>query len=277
MIAFLSAILLVSLPSSGAGSLPMPSEECYEDTFCVETVETEYGVALSVRLLVQWDITVAIDMELANLRSSEELPIIRSFSGGSRSDLVELRVVRAGHRWEYAFNFRWVEGSMAARHAPGVTYALPYARGSSYLVGQGYNGNRTHQGKNAIDWDMEEGTEVLAARGGLVISVEESFSDGGMDPSFRTLANYVKIRHDDGTIGNYVHLRRNGARVYAGDRVREGDHIGWSGNTGYSSGPHLHFEVYSVNDELERITIPVEFRTRGRSAELLVEGRTYSH
>lgn len=276
MVAFLSAILWVLMPTTSAG-LPALTEDCYEDTFCVETVETEYGVALSVRLMVPWDITVAIDMELGNLKASEDLPIIRSFSGGSKSDLVELRVVDSGRRWEYAFNFRWVEGSMAARHAPGVTYALPYARGSSYLVGQGYNGTRTHRGKNAIDWDMDEGTEVLAARGGLVIAVEESFSNGGMDPELRTKANFVKIRHDDGTIGNYVHLRRNGARVYAGDRVREGDHIGWSGNTGYSSGPHLHFEVYSVDNDLERVTLPVEFRTRGRSAELLVEGRTYTH
>jgi len=90
-------------------------------------------------------------------------------------------------------------------------------------------------------------------------------------------ANFVGILHSDESIGQYVHIDFHGVKVRVGDRVRQGDIIARSGDIGFSSGPHLHFEVYTVTKELERKTIPVRFRTSTTRAATLVTGQAYSH
>lgn len=174
--------------------------------------------------------------------------------------------------WSFRFSLQYLLGSIDALHDHEYAYGLPYRTGTGFNVGQAFNGSTTHKGRNAIDWDMPAGTGIRAARGGLVVDLEESYKQGGVDPALKTLANYVKIRHRDGTIGSYVHLQRNGVRVRIGDRVVRGDLIAWSGNTGYSTGPHLHFEVYTVNPQLQRKTIPIRFKTHDRESVLLIEG-----
>ncbi|PIQ63656.1 MAG: hypothetical protein COV99_01045 [Bacteroidetes bacterium CG12_big_fil_rev_8_21_14_0_65_60_17] len=252
-------------------------EECFEDTFCIITQESDEGVVLTMRPLIVWDITLRVDMELTNLTPSRPLPLVLGLGGRLPQPLVDLRIKEPGKPWSFSFTFEWVTGRLHAQHARSVTYALPYSVGSRYMVGQSFHGNVSHQGKYAIDWNMPTGTPVLAARSGLVVATEDSYRQGGNDPALKTRANYVRIRHDDGTIGNYVHLSPEGVRVHVGERVREGELIGLSGNTGFSTGPHLHFEVYAITENLERKTIPVEFRTRGRSAQILQAGTSYGH
>jgi len=60
-------------------------------------------------------------------------------------------------------------------------------------------------------------------------------------------ANIVRILHDDGTHAVYAHLNWNSIRVRPGDHVERGEYIADSGNTGFSSGPHLHFEIRGSN------------------------------
>ncbi len=265
-------LLLTALPNGVAAD-----EECFEDTFCIVTSETDEGVMLTVRPLVAWDITLRVNMELTNLTPSRSLPLVLGLGSRLPESLLDLTIKEKTLPWSYSFTFEWITGRLNAEHARRVTYALPYDVGTEHIVGQGFNGTVSHQGKFAIDWDMPIGTPVRAARSGLVVGTEDSYRQGGNDPALKTRANYVRVRHDDGTIGNYVHLSPGGVRVRVGERVREGTVIGLSGNTGYSTGPHLHFEVYSITENLERRTIPVEFRTRGRSSQLLQEGRSYGH
>lgn len=87
--------------------------------------------------------------------------------------------------------------------------------------------------------------------------------------------NYVLIRHDDGTLGHYCHLQKGGVCVKPGDRVEVGQQIAHSGNTGFSSGAHLHFSVFKTKDGRERISIPVKFKTADAQAVTLVEGQRY--
>jgi murein DD-endopeptidase MepM/ murein hydrolase activator NlpD len=69
-------------------------------------------------------------------------------------------------------------------------------------------------------------------------------------------ANYVVIDHGDGTYGEYYHLRQFGVLVEEGEHVCAGDVVAICGNTGYSTGPHLHFAV----TDLTRRTVPFQFR-----------------
>jgi len=75
------------------------------------------------------------------------------------------------------------------------------------------------------------------------------------DPAARARTNYLRLLHADGTMTIYVHLRTGSARVQIGQSVAAGELIAESGNTGYSTGPHLHFAVQR-NDGKRLISIP---------------------
>ena len=92
----------------------------------------------------------------------------------------------------------------------------------------------------AIDFKMPIGTSVVASRAGRVVRLRETYVDGDHTPGHE---NHIFIEHDDGTVARYIHLTRNGALVEVGDRVRQGDVIGLSGDTGNSSEPHTHFDL----------------------------------
>ena len=91
-----------------------------------------------------------------------------------------------------------------------------------------YGYERFHTG---IDINAATGSPVVAAEDGTVIV---SVYDGGW-------GNYIMINHGDNLITLYAHL--NERHVEVGQSVLKGEQIGTTGNSGLSSGPHLHFEV----------------------------------
>jgi murein DD-endopeptidase MepM/ murein hydrolase activator NlpD len=106
---------------------------------------------------------------------------------------------------------------------------------------------------------MPIGTPVHAAREGVVMDQARYFHGAGEDlKRYGQRANFVRILHDDGTMAVYAHLDYEGVRVAAGQRVRRGQLIGKSGNTGFTTGPHLHF-VIQKNRSMELVSVPFEF------------------
>jgi hypothetical protein len=122
------------------------------------------------------------------------------------------------------------------------------------------------QDEEAWDWAMPEGTPVLAAREGVVVATRSDCSLGAVDEALKSDANDVIIRHGDGTFAEYQHLREGGVLVKLGARVAAGQPIGESGNTGYTSRPHLHFSVFHTIDGTLRRTLPVSFGQEATSA-----------
>ena len=94
----------------------------------------------------------------------------------------------------------------------------------------------------------------MAARAGQVVKIENNQSGRGTNPS----GNFVRLLHDDGTMGVYLHLKRGSVEVREGQRVNPGQQLALSGNTGNSTGPHLHF-VIQKNVGLQTVSIPFEF------------------
>lgn len=87
-------------------------------------------------------------------------------------------------------------------------------------------------GHNGVDWGVPSGTPIRAAEGGVVLAARDD--PGGY-------GHYIKIDHGDGQTAIYGHLSR--IETAANRMVERGQVIGYSGNTGNSTGPHLHFEI----------------------------------
>ncbi len=136
---------------------------------------------------------------------------------------------------------------------------LPFPESKAYIITQGYHGYFTHNLENnspyAIDFSVDEGQEIAAAKDGVVFYVKEDSNEGCAEESCADDANVIGIDHGDGTMAVYVHLQQNGADVEYGDTVCAGQIIGRTGNTGYSTGPHLHFHIQDLYGQ----TMPVKF------------------
>lgn len=172
---------------------------------------------------------------------------------------------------------RWQVGALNPDHDDDYAYRLPYASDESYLVLQGYGSKLSHQGAEyfTVDFKMREGTHVHAAREGIVVLVEASHDGGCWSPECADLANYIVVLHPDGTTGEYFHILKDGALVVPGQHVARGQLIALSGNTGYSTTPHLHFGVYERGPSGATHSIGVRFATRSGVIDTLRPGALY--
>ena len=105
---------------------------------------------------------------------------------------------------------------------------------------------------------MPVGTAIHAVRSGVVMDVSVDFFEGGTTEEMLEQANYVRVLHDDGTMAVYAHLELETVRYPIGKRIERGQILAFSGNTGFSTGPHLHF-VIQKNFGMELRSIPFEF------------------
>ncbi len=159
------------------------------------------------------------------------------------------------------YRYEHLIGDPQARHRPSQPYRVPFAIASDHTISQAYPDMVTHNtpdSQYAVDFAMPVGTDVFAARGGVVFDVTAGNFKGGADAANMSLANVVRILHDDGTYAIYAHLNWNSIRVRIGDVVERGEYIADSGNTGFTSGPHLHFAVVR-NVGMRMESVPVKF------------------
>jgi len=165
--------------------------------------------------------------------------------------------------WSFGYQAHFVIGDPQAEHEPLVPYRAPFAATSQYPISQAFPGKLSHfdaPNRYAVDIEMPIGTPIYAARGGIVIDQATRFFANGTDlEKDGPRANLVRIVHDDGSIAVYAHLNWDSIRVRIGDQVVEGQYIADSGNTGFSTGPHLHFDV-QLNREAELVSVPFQFR-----------------
>lgn len=198
----------------------------------------------------------------SNVRGEPALPARATVPARGSVLVARLRSGDAAQPGMFELSLTGVPGNPSARPQD-VEYLLPL-RQSRSRVDQGFDGQFSHQDEQnryALDFAADIGTPVLAARAGTVMQVESDFSKAGLKrEKYGGRANFVRILHDDGTMALYAHLRADGALVRVGQRVAAGQQIGLSGNTGFTTGPHLHFAV-QVNRGMRLLSIP--FRMRG--------------
>ena len=197
-----------------------------------------------------------------NVRGEPALPARATVPARGSVLVARLRAEDPGRSGDFELSLTGVPGNPSARPQD-VEYLLPL-RQSRNRVDQGFGGQFSHQddqNRYALDFAAEIGTPVLAARSGTVMQVESDFSKAGLKrEKYGGRANFVRIVHDDGSMALYAHLKADGALVRVGQRVSAGQQIGLSGNTGFTTGPHLHFAL-QVNRGMQLLSIP--FRMRG--------------
>jgi murein DD-endopeptidase MepM/ murein hydrolase activator NlpD len=228
-----------------------------------------------VRNLETIDMTATLEVGAVGMKSSVPLP--HTFTVPAGKTVEALMLTPTNEDWSFNYTNHYTVGAHGVTHDDSVLYSLPYAAGTTFKVTQGYRGAFSHTGPDefATDWKMPEGTAVLAAREGIVVSVKDAFDKGGPYRKYEDCANMVVVQHSDGTMAHYCHLAPRSAKVRIGEKVRAGDSLAASGNTGFTSGPHLHFAVFKARNGFGRETIPVKFRTANGAGETLVSGKSY--
>jgi len=169
-----------------------------------------------VKIAASFDVPLEIildinDIKSDNIRSGETI-----FIPGARMNDIDLRL-SLGELFMYPVQGRYITSNYGMRKDP-ISGKLAFHTG--------------------IDFRANTGTTVMAALDGTVSVVAENWLYG----------KYIIITHDNGYKTLYGHL--NSFSVKQGDRVARGKKIGESGNTGYSTGAHLHFTIYDKNNKL---------------------------
>jgi murein DD-endopeptidase MepM/ murein hydrolase activator NlpD len=213
----------------------------------VQTARSRYAVPV----MVSWSLSALENLRPVSMPSGVIMlpPATQPLGMGPIVVLAELEQEDRSLRYRRELAFRARFGD------PGVQptdyqYALPFPRGQTFSVLQGFHGAFSHHGSNefAVDFDCPVATPVLAARPGMVVVVNAKAQGSGTTPDFLDYnrTNFVIVMHDDGTLGEYMHLAPATVQVKPGQRVERGQELALSGNTGFSSTPHLHFQVMTA-------------------------------
>lgn len=251
--------------------------DCSEGWVCVETEERADGVTLYARNLKEWPVTLSLRARVRNLRRDGPTVLTRTLEGGDRMRLQTLDVEDPRRDWYYRYWYDWAVGRLDPEHDEAYRYRLPYAAGESYRILQGFGSRFSHTGREryAVDFQMAQGTPVHAARGGTVVRVVEHNDRGCWEDHCGRYANFIVVLHSDGTTGEYYHLQQDGALVSEGERVRRGQHIAYSGNTGHTTVPHLHFAIYRADSWGRTQSLPLRFTSTEGEIRYPRAGRRY--
>lgn len=145
-----------------------------------------------------------------------------------------------------------------------ILHKLPWIEGNSYYITRTISHGAGIE-EYAIDIAMPIGDTIVASRGGTVTYSNEQFGNnncpynGGCSSNCVNNVNKVVIDHGDGTSSLYLHFTLNGVLVDIGDVVVQGQPIGLAGNSGCSSGPHLHYQLQQTGGSWWTQSIPVHF------------------
>lgn len=213
-----------------------------------------------------------------NMAADKDLPYGELIPPGQKIQILHLWIADKSKSSRYRMSYTSVQGDpINTVPDDDYLYLFPWEHGHKHKVTQGHNGTFTHMDENqyALDFDLDMKTPIAAAREGLVVDVKEDSNRGGASSSFSKYGNYVQVYHSDGTFANYVHLVKDGALVQVGETVEQGQIIALSGNTGRSSGPHLHFDVSVPLEDGSRTSIPVKFADHENNAVIPQEGSYY--
>lgn len=204
--------------------------------------------------------------ESRSLSTQPQFPLRRVLNAGERVRLAKIEATARDAN--FSLEMQSVPGDPRAS-TDNRLYDFPFRQNVKWKLSQSFHGGFTHndeQNLYAVDISVPVGSAILAARGGVVMQTIGGFERAGTNPEkYSDRSNIIRILHDDSSMGLYAHLKQGGIMVREGQRLQAGQLIGYSGNTGYSTGPHLHF-CLQVNKGMRLVSIP--FRMNSPNGEL---------
>jgi murein DD-endopeptidase MepM/ murein hydrolase activator NlpD len=243
----------------------------------IEVARNRFAVAV----VMQWSVRDLVNLEPIGPTSGAQVlpPADRPNGTGAPIVLTTYQLGDSSRAYHRQTQTHARFGDPEARPTP-YAYRVPFQAGKTFSVLQGFHGAFSHRGSNeyAVDFDCPVATEVLAAREGVVVAFNAAAQGAGTTPDFLEYrrTNFVIVLHEDGTLGEYMHLAPSGVRVSIGQQVARGEPLALSGNTGFSSTPHLHFQVMTADhDGVAALSFPFQLAVGPRRVETPVQGRSY--
>jgi len=261
-LALLIFISISALPALAGGAITnatLPAGKAGSVRLFVNRVGS--GKAMDVRNDTDVPVEVVLRLtRMVNVAGVGNGVVRKTVPARTRMRIATLRKRQSGYplMYQQSFSYSLIYSPEPGKKGSvgGYAYALPW-KGGPFRISQGAGGDFSHnspKGRFAVDIAMPVGTPIVAARAGTVVKVRNDQHGRRPDPA----GNYVRILHDDGTHSAYLHLKRGSVQVKAGQQVKIGSLLGQSGNTGRSTGPHLHFVVQkNIGDSL--VSVPFRF------------------
>jgi murein DD-endopeptidase MepM/ murein hydrolase activator NlpD len=226
---------------------------------------TEDGLSGSVAVGSDLTTTAAVNFRTG---PSTGHKVLRVLAKGTTVVAVQSSPSNGFYKVKHSGTVGWVHGAyLQKKGASGSSYRLPWTCGKAFKCSSG-NHTSNHSGMDAYAYDfaMPSGTTLRAMRSGTVLRVRKVSSPGsacyhGGGSSCANKANTVEIKHSDGTVALYMHLST--IAVSTGQHVSRGAVIGTSGNSGWSTGPHLHVQVQKNCGSWWCQSIPFKFEESG--------------
>lgn len=233
--------------------------------FKIETIQNDKMTQVVARNEGPAVMTVEVQMHGENATSDHPWQLVDVVAPFTEKVLATLSPIDSTSSYQIATRMTRLFGDAFAQ-VNTATVQLPFQNGQRIAIGQAFGSTlTTHQDaklQHAVDFEMPENSPVIAVRDGVVVETVVGYQAGGLDPQLAEQANMVKLQHADGTSSIYAHLSPSTPKLFVGQEIKAGVMIGLSGNTGYSSGPHLHFCVSKPIVGplgLEEVCLPVKF------------------
>lgn len=225
-----------------------------------------------------YPVSVVFDFNVTNLQFSEKADKIFVLPPKAEKFVFgELTAKDPSKGYKFSYNYNTAMGDITLKNFDkSFIYDLPFIKGKSFKINQGYNGLFSHKNENSLDFMIPEGDEILAAREGIIVQIEQRNTKSCSKEECKKYNNYITIMHPDGTFAYYAHIKSNSAKVKLGERVKCGQIIANCGNVGWSNGPHLHFTCF-IGGFDKWSTLQTKFKIdRGDKSAILKEGVTYT-
>lgn len=262
-LALLLCISAPALPAYAGGAITNATLPAGKKPGDVRLFVNRVGTGKAMDVRNDTDVPVEVVLRLThmvNVAGVGKGVIRKTVPARTRMRIATLRKRQSGYplMYQQSFNYSLIYSPDPTKKGSvgGYAYALPW-KGGPFHISQGAGGDFSHnspKGRYAVDVAMPVGTPIVAARAGTVLKIRNSQAARMPDPA----GNFVRILHDDGTHSAYLHLKQGSVKVKAGQLVKAGTLLGHSGNTGRSTGPHLHFVVQKhYGDSL--VSIPFRF------------------
>lgn len=269
--ALVFSLLLASLPVYAQVS-PAPGL----DVKSAQVAPGVYGVKAHNHWWGPVQVQVNLGPNAQNVKPSLNLPQRWELPPRGSKELFRISTQNQALPGAFSLDIMAVPGSPHARHHGNYAYQWPLPPNEGRMD-QGFGGTHSHADSEnyyAIDIAAPANTLVVAARPGIVMATEGRFTRGGTDQSLKNQANYVRILQSDGSMAVYVHLAYDSIKVLPGQAVNAGQPLGAVGQTGFASGPHLHFAV-QLNAGMELKSVPFKMHQPKGVAAGLDPARAY--